>query len=151
MKTLLVALAFAGTVAAQAQPAAAPVTADGAWARTVLQGQAASGAYMTLTAREPLTLVGAESAAAGIVEIHEMKMEGDVMKMRAVDKLDLPAGKPVAFKPGGYHFMLMDLKTRFTTGAQVPLTLQFRDAAGKPRELKVSLPVAMAAPAGHKH
>lgn len=150
MKRLLVALAFAGTLVAQAQPAA-PVAVDAAWARTVLPGQASSGAYMTLTAREPLTLLGAESPAAGIVEIHQMKMEGDVMKMRAVDKLELPVGQKVEFKPGGYHFMLMDLKAKFSSGTTVPLTLQFRDAAGKPRELKVALPVTLAAPTGHKH
>lgn len=150
MKRLLIALALAGTLAVQAQ-SAAPVAVDGAWARTVLPGQASSGAYMTFTAREPLTLVGAESPAAGIVEIHQMKMEGDVMKMRAVDKLELPVGRKVEFKPGGYHFMLMDLKAKFGTGTTVPLTLQFRDAAGKPRELKVALPVALAAPAAHKH
>lgn len=132
-----------------AQPA--PLKVDGAWARTVLPGQASSGAYMTLTAREPLTLVGAESPAAGIIEIHQMKMEGDVMKMRAVDTLELPAGKPVEFKPGGYHFMLMDLKAKFSTGSTVPMTLQFRDAQGKPRELKLAVPVTMAAPAAQKH
>jgi periplasmic copper chaperone A len=149
MKNLLIAAALAVPFLAQAQPA--PVAVQGGWARTVLQGQASSGAYMTFQAREPLTLVGAASPAAGIIEIHQMKMEGDVMKMRAVDTLDLPAGQPVEFKPGGYHFMLMDLKAAFRAGTQVPLTLQFRDARGKPRELKVSLPVANAAPAAHKH
>jgi periplasmic copper chaperone A len=148
MKNTLIALALAGAMAAQAQPAAVPVAVGGGWARTVLPGQASSGAYMTLTAREPLTLVGAVSPAAGIVEIHQMKMEGDVMKMRAVDTLDLPPGQPVEFKPNGYHFMLMDLKAPFRSGTSVPMTLQFRDARGKPRELKVSLPVATAAPAG---
>jgi hypothetical protein len=106
---------------------------------------------MTLTAREPLTLVGAVSPAAGIVEIHQMKMEGDVMKMRAVDTLELPVGKPVEFKPNGYHFMLMDLKAAFRSGTTVPMTLQFRDAKGAQRELKLSLPVTPAPAAAHKH
>jgi hypothetical protein len=149
MKNMLVAAALVASSLAHAQPAAVEV--QGAWARALLQGQASSGAYMTLHAREPLTLVGAASPAAGIVEIHEMKMEGDVMRMRALDKLELPAGKPLELKPGGYHFMLMDLKAAFRTGMQVPMTLQFRDARGNARELKVSLPVAHAAPAGHKH
>jgi hypothetical protein len=134
---------------AQAQPAA-PVAVDGAWARAALQGQPTSAAYMTLTAREPLTLVGATSPAAGSVELHEMKMEGDVMKMRAVDKLDLPAGQSLELKPGGYHFMLMDLKAQFKPGLVVPLTLRLRDAKGAERTLAVALPVAAAAPAPHK-
>jgi len=126
--------------------AAEPVTVRGAWARAAGQGQGSSGAYMTLIAREPLTLLGAESSAAGIIEIHQMKLEGDVMKMRAVDTLQLPVGQPVELKPGGYHFMLMDLQAPFRPGNRVPLTLRFRDARGKPRAMKLSLPVAAAPP-----
>ena len=80
-----------------------------AWARAVVPGQMATGAFMRLTAATDATLVDAASPAAKIVEIHEMKMEGGVMKMNAIDKLPLPAGKPVDLKPGGYHVMLMDL------------------------------------------
>lgn len=148
MKNLLIAATVLVAAAAQAQPA--QVDVQGGWARAVLQGQGASGAYMTFTAREPVTLVGASSPAAGIIEIHQMKMDGDVMKMRAVDTLELAPGQPVEFKPGGYHFMLMDLKAAFREGTQVPLTLQFRDAKGKARELKVSLPVSRQVPAAKK-
>jgi copper(I)-binding protein len=150
-KHLLTALAFAAILPAQAQTPAIPAAVAGAWARTVMPGQASSGAYMTLTAREPLTLVGAVSPAAGIIEIHQMKMDGDVMKMRAVDTLELAAGKAVEFKPNGYHFMLMDLKAPFRAGTTVPMTLQFRDAKGRARELKVSLPVTQAHPVAHRH
>jgi periplasmic copper chaperone A len=150
MTKLLLAFVLAAAAQVQAQTAAAPVVVDGAWARVLLQGQASSGAYMTFTAREPLTLTGAESPAAGIIEIHQMKMEGDVMKMRAVDTLDLPAGRAVELKPGGYHFMLMDLKAAFRAGTRIPMTLQFRDVKGKQRALQVSVPVAAAAPAPHK-
>ncbi|HEX2543857.1 MAG TPA: copper chaperone PCu(A)C [Ramlibacter sp.] len=150
MKNLLVALALAVAAGAHAQPAA-PVAVEGPWARAVLPGQVSSGAYMTFVAREPVTLLGAASPAAGIVEIHEMKLEGDFMKMRAVDRLELAAGQRVEFKPGGYHFMLMDLKAKLNPGMTLPLTLQFRDVGGKLREVQVSLPVAAAAPASHKH
>ena len=151
MHKLIASLAFATVaVVAQAQPAA-PVAVEGAWARASLQGQGSSAAYMTLTAREPLTLLGATSPAAAIIELHEMKLEGDVMKMRAVDALELPAGKPVQLKPGGYHFMLMDLKAQFKPGLVVPLALRVRDAKGAERTLSVSLPVAAAAPSAHKH
>jgi copper(I)-binding protein len=80
-------------------------------------GQKGTGAFMKLTAKDGAKLVGASSPVAGVTEVHEMKMEGDVMKMRAVPALDLPAGKPVELKPGGYHVMLMDLKAPLAKGS----------------------------------
>lgn len=148
-KNLICAFALAAAAVGVHAQARSPLAVEGAWARTVLQGQGASAAYMVLTAREPLTLTGAVSPAAGIVEIHQMKMEGEVMKMRAVDTLALAAGQKVEFKPGGYHFMLMDLKARFQAGASVPLTLQFRDAKGAERTLAVTVPVRHQPQAGH--
>jgi len=123
-----------------------PLQVEAAWARAIVKGQGGTGAFMTFTAREPLVLLGAETPAAGIVEIHQMKLEGDIMKMRAVDKLALRAGEAVAFNPGGYHFMLMDLKAAFAAGSRIPLTVLFRDAQGKPRQLKLTVPVALTAP-----
>ena len=140
MKTLLATLLLAAPAAVLAQ-AAVPVTVQGAWARTIVPGQQSSGAYMTLTAREPLTLLGADTPAADIVEIHQMKMEGDIMKMRAAESLPLPAGKPVQLAPGGFHFMLMDLKDPFRAGTQIPITLRFRDGKGKVRTLPLRVPV----------
>ena len=102
---------------------------------------------MSLTAPKALTLVGVSTPAAGIAEVHEMKMDGDVMKMREMPALDLPAGKTVNFKPGGLHVMLMDLKQPFTKGNRVPMTLRFKDATGVESKLTVMLPVAMTAPA----
>ena len=152
MKSLVTAfvLGFAA-FGASAQPA--PVTVEGAWARASVQGQRGTGAFMTLTAREPLTLVGVATPVAGVAELHEMKMEGDVMQMRAVPGLELPAGKKVELKPGGYHLMLMDLKAPLKTDTQVPVTLSFRDAKGQTRKLELSVPVTARAPAagGHKH
>jgi copper(I)-binding protein len=152
MKQLIVTFTLAAAaLATQAQPAApVNVNVDGAWARAAGQGQVSSGAYMALTAREPLRLVGASSPAAGIVELHQMKMDGDVMKMRAVDALELPVGQAVELKPGGYHLMLMDLKLPFKPDARIPLTLRFRDAKGAERSLQLSVPVAFAPPHAHK-
>lgn len=150
-KFIVTSFFAAAAFAAQAQEA--PVQVEGPWARATVQGQAASGAFMTLTAREPLTLVGAESAAAGIIEIHQMKMVGDVMKMSAVESLPLKAGEPFRFAPGGYHFMLMDLKGPLRTGSVLPLRLRFRDAQGALRTLDLSVPVQAAMPTavpGHK-
>ena len=150
MKKLLAPFLFAVATAASAQASAqasAPVSVHGAWARSTVAGQDSSGAYMTLTAREPLTLLGAQTPAAGIVEIHEMKMEGEVMKMRAADTLPLAAGQPLRLAPGGYHFMLMDLKAPFKPGSRIAMTLRFRDAKGQESKLAVSVPVSVAPPA----
>ncbi len=149
----LLALA-AGAACAQA---AAPVTATASWARATVQGQRSTGAFMTLVAREPLTLVGVASPA-GTAELHEMRMDGDVMRMRAIDRLELPAGQPVQLKPGGHHLMVMDLKAPLQPGASMPVTLTFRTAAGEQRQLALQVPVsatppkeagAATAPAGH--
>ena len=149
MKTVfpsaLLALALAGFA-----HAADPVKVEAAWARPTVAGQDSTGAYMTITASEPLTLLGAETPAAGIVEIHEMKMVGDVMKMRAAETLPLSAGKPLQLKPGGYHLMLMDLKAPFKAGSQIQVTLRFRDAKGAEQKVPVTVPVAASAPAA-KH
>jgi len=131
--------------AAHAQTAA-PVAVDGAWARASVPGQKATGAFMRLTAAQATSLVRAESPAAGVTEVHEMKMEGDVMKMRAVPSLELPAGKAVELKPGGYHVMLMDLKAPLAKGATVPLTLVFKDAQGAESQMQLQVPVSVQAP-----
>ena len=140
---LLAASLWAGAVQAQTT---APVAVDGAWARASVQGQKATGAFMRLTAPEATRLVRVESPVAGVSEVHEMKMEGDVMKMRALPGLDLPAGKAVELKPGGYHVMLMDLKAPLAKGASVSLTLVFQDAKGVESQQQVQLPVATQAP-----
>src|SRR6058998_22278 len=89
-----------------ALPAAAEVTVKDAWIRGTVPGQKVTGAFMQLSSTADAALVEASSPSAKFVEIHEMKQEGDVMKMKAVDRLALPAGKPVALTPGGYHMML---------------------------------------------
>ncbi|AYQ26609.1 copper chaperone PCu(A)C [Polaromonas sp. SP1] len=138
-----------------------PVKVEGAWARATVQGQKGTGAFMSLTAKDATQLVGVTSPVAGVAEVHEMKMEGDVMKMRALPLLDLPAGKKVDLKPGGYHVMLMDLKAPLAKDSTVPVTLLFKDARGVESKLELKLPVATTAPgaaagstgaaAEHKH
>ena len=128
---------------------------EGAWVRSSVAGQSGTGAFMRLTASEPLQLVGA-SSPVGTAEVHEMKMEGDVMRMRPVGKLDLSAGQPVDLKPGGYHIMLTDLKQPLAKDTTVPLTLTFRNSKGLENKLELRLPVALQSPdgaatSGHKH
>ncbi|WP_298930329.1 copper chaperone PCu(A)C [uncultured Ramlibacter sp.] len=147
-KLAAASLLLASTAWAQA-PA---VKVEGAWARASVQGQKGTGAFMKLTAAEPMVLLGVSSPAAGVSEVHEMKMDGDVMRMRAVAQLELPAGQAVELKPGGYHVMLMDLKAPLAKDASVPLTLRLRNARGVESRLDLVLPVAASAPAGpHKH
>jgi periplasmic copper chaperone A len=148
MKRAIASLLVASAVGAAAQ-SAAPLAVEGAWARPIVPGQDSSGAYMTLTAREPLTLLGAESSAAGIIEIHQMKLEGDVMRMRSAETLPLAAGKPLKLAPNGYHFMLMDLKAPFKAGSRIMLNLRLRDAKGKVAIVAVPVPVQASAPRAH--
>ncbi|MCA3222276.1 MAG: copper chaperone PCu(A)C [Burkholderiales bacterium] len=119
-----------------ALPVRAQVEVGGAWVRPTVEGQLGTGAFMTLRSREPLRLVGASSAVAGVVEIHEMALQNNVMRMRAIEALPLPAGQPVELKPGGYHVMLMDLKRTLRAGEQVAIELQF-ETADKRRVVQV--------------
>jgi copper(I)-binding protein len=133
---------------------------EGAWVRGTVPGQQGTGAFMTLTAEESMQLVGASTPMAGVAQVHEMKMDGEVMKMRPVEALDLPAGKTVELKPSGYHLMLQDLKQPLAQGSTMPLTLILRDARGQLHKQELSLPVMTQAPSarrtaaptdGHKH
>jgi periplasmic copper chaperone A len=142
--------------AASAKESTADVAVKDAWVRTTVPGQKGTGAFMTLTAKSDLRLVGASTAVAGVAELHEMTMAGDVMHMRAIAGVDLPAGKAVALRPGGFHIMLMDLKNALPKDATVPLTLVFKDAKGEQSKVELMVPVAAVAPAGaainqHKH
>ena len=143
---LTMSLALSSLPAA-AKDAIADVAVKDAWVRTTVPGQKGTGAFMSITAKNDLRLVGASSPVAGVAEVHEMKMNGDVMQMRAVASLDLPAGKAVALSPGSFHIMLLDLKTALPKDATVPLTLVFKDAKGEQSKVDLMLPVAIIAPA----
>ena len=143
---LLVALAALTVGSAQAQTADPAINIKDAWVRTTVPGQKATGAFMKITATEGTRLVGASTPVAGVAEVHVMKMDGDVMQMRALPGLELPAGKTVELKPGGYHVMLMDLKAALPKDSTVPLTLLFKDAKGVQSKIELKLPVSAAAP-----
>ena len=128
-----------------------------AWVRATVQGQKATGAFMQITAPAASTLISVSTPVAGVAEVHEMKMDGDVMRMRPLPKgLELPAGKAVQLKPGGYHLMLMDLKLPLQKDTTIPITLTLRDSKGVQSTQDLRVPVLSAAPAGqaehqHKH
>ena len=131
----------------------AQVDVKGAWARPAVAGQSGTGAFMQLRSTDGARVVGVASSVAHVVEIHEMKMEGSVMRMRAVPVLDLPAGKAIELKPGGYHVMLMDLKRILQPGEKftVELRIERKDKSlvSQPVEVEVrtSAPGASASPA----
>ncbi len=135
-RLLVFIAAAAAATAAQAQ-----VTVSDAWVRGTVQGQTATGAYMQLRSADGAILLGADSPAAGIVEIHEMRMEGNTMRMRGVEQLELPAGRSVDLKPGGYHVMLMDLKAPLKKGDTVPIKLKVRSKSGQTQDVEVKAEV----------
>ena len=130
------ALAIALTFGAL--PALADVTVDDVWVRATVPQQLATGAFMRLTSDSDARLVGADSPLANVVEIHEMIMDGNVMKMNAIPGVDLPAGEVVELKPGGYHVMLMGLKQQVKDGDEVPVSIvvEAADGARQTIELK---------------
>jgi copper(I)-binding protein len=157
MKFKFAPAAFVAATLALASAAsfAQAVKVESPWARPTAQGQAAGGGFLRIVGGAANDkLVGASSDISGRVELHTMKMEGDVMRMRQVDAIDVPAGQTVDLKPGGLHVMFMDLKTPLKTGSSFPLTLKFEKAG----DVKVDVKVQPAPPAGmpatkgeHKH
>jgi periplasmic copper chaperone A len=96
----------------------------------MVKGQTDTGAFMTLKSTEAIQLIGAASPAAKSVQIHEMKMRGDMMTMRPVTALDIPAGTAIELKPGGYHVMLLGMKKPLVRGDTVPIKLTFQGKGG---------------------
>jgi copper(I)-binding protein len=130
----------------------ADVRVDDPWVRATVPGQSATGAFMRLTSTAPGKLVAASTTVAGSTEVHEMSMADNVMRMREVPAVALPAGKPVDLAPGGYHIMFFKLHNQLKDGDVVPLTLTFEDAQGKRSDVKVDAPVrplTATMPAGH--
>jgi len=149
LTTLMVAAALLLTSVVAAAGDGGAVAVSQAWARATVPGQMATGAFMTLTASASTQLVGVASPVAGVAQLHVMKMDNGVMKMAPLQGgLELPAGKAVALRSGGYHIMLMDLKAPLKKGSTVSLTLIFKDEQGVQSKQEVTLPVAMVAPTG---
>jgi copper(I)-binding protein len=128
-------------VASSSAEQAQLVKVENAWVRPMVKGQTASGGFMVLTASQDLTLVGFATPVAGSSELHEMAMDGTVMRMRAIDALKLPAGQAVTLRPGAHHLMLMDVKQPLKEGDEVALTLKLKSADGKELTQEVKVPV----------
>ena len=149
MKTKILAL-LAGSLLSASVFAQVSVTDP--WIRATVPAQKVTGAFMRVQSATPARLLGVQAEVAGRAELHEMAMDGQTMRMRRVESIELPAGKPVNLASGGYHVMLMDLKRQVKEGEKVELTLQVEDAAGKRQDVKLSVPVkplTYSAHAGH--
>ena len=128
--TFIAGLTLAAAVEAQ-------VVVKDAWVRATVPQQRATGAFMQLTAAKDTRLVGVSTPLTPKAEVHEMAMQDNVMRMRQITALDLPAGKPVALQPGGHHVMLLDLPAQVKAGDTVPLTLTFVDKSGARQTVEV--------------
>lgn len=137
----------------------AQVRVEDPWVRATVAQQSATGLFARLTSAQGGRLVGGSSPLAGVVEIHEMSMDGTTMRMRAIPALELPAGQAVELKPGGHHLMLMDLKQPLKAGDAVTVSLLIETRSGQRQTLELRAEVralqATKAPdhgaQGHKH
>lgn len=148
MKPLLTAAAFSFTILVPAATAAAPaIQAQQPWSRPAAAGGTGAG-YLVLVNEGPAdALVGVESPIARKVEMHVADMSGGVMRMKAEDRVAVPAGGRVIFAPGGRHLMLIGLKKPLRQGERAPATLRFASGA----QLKVEFLVTPTAPAADHH
>lgn len=138
MKHLLVASLL--TLASTAALAQTQVEVKDAWVRATVQQQKTTGAFMQLNAKQDARLIEVRAPIASTVEIHQMSMENNVMRMRAVAGIDLPAGKSVELKPGGYHIMLINLKQQIKDGDLVPVTLVVEGKDKKRQIIELQVP-----------
>ena len=131
----------------------AQTVVDDAWVRATVAGQPSTGAFMHITSSTDSKLVEVRSPVARTVQIHESKMQNDVMSMKPVAAVALPAGKSVAIEPEGYHVMLIDLMNQVKAGDQVPLTLIVENSKGVKEliEVKAEARALNSMPMHHDH
>ena len=137
-----------------ATSALAQVAVTEPWVRATVPAAKSAGAFMHLQSATNARLVGVSTPVADRAEIHEMAMENNTMRMRAVEGIDLPAGKPVHLASGGYHLMFFGLKRQLKEGETVPVTLTVQDAAKKQTSVTVQAqvkPLTYVAPAMQGH
>lgn len=125
-----------GTALAQAVD---DVAVEGAYVRAVPPGQSNSAAFMKISNQGAAAhaLVGGSTPAAKALELHTHTMEGGMMRMRQVEKIDLPAGDTVSLQPGGLHLMLIGLQQKLVPMESVPITLRFEDGSEKTLEVPI--------------
>ena len=153
MKRVLAAAAIVLSLNALPVLAEKSITVSDAWTRASAPGQQVAGIYFLIESNIDARLIGVETALSKAAELHVMSMKGGVMRMRAVSAVDLPAGKTVAFKPGGYHVMLFDLQQPLVAGGRVQIELIVESNGGEHRRVPVMVEVRNldGGPADHNH
>lgn len=134
MKALVTVVLLASAASLPAW--AAQISVTDAWVRATMPGQPVGGAYMQIRSDADARLIGVSSSVVPRVEVHEMTMDGDMMRMREVKAVELPKGKTVSLEPGGFHIMLMNLKKPIVAGDSIPLTLVI-ESDGKRQTVEV--------------
>jgi copper(I)-binding protein len=124
-------------LAAFAVGAHAQVTVSDAWVRGTVAQQKTTGLFFSITSAQGGKLVAASTPAAQDLQLHAMSMKGEVMTMRQVPAIDLPAGKTVKLEPNGLHVMMFGLVHPLSAGETVPVTLAIEDAKGKRETVQV--------------
>jgi periplasmic copper chaperone A len=150
----LVAVALLSYVLPAATASAQPVTVKDAWVRAPAPGQNIAAAYMELTSKTTMVLVGVSSTSAAAAEMHITSMETGVMKMRPVARIELPGSRTVKLAPGGVHLMLIELRKPLKPGDKVPLTLTVQRPDASSRSVftvQAEVRAAGAEPAAHHH
>jgi periplasmic copper chaperone A len=109
----------------------ADLKVSNAWVKPTVPGQPVAGAYMALASDKDVEVIEVLSPVAGKAEIHSMSMDGNIMRMKKLDRLLLKPGKVVELKPGGFHIMLMELNHRIKEGEVIPISLVTQDQNGK--------------------
>jgi len=134
LKTMGAVLLALSTTAAWAD-----IRVEQPYARATVPGQMAGGGYLQLqnTGKAADRLLSVSTGVSASAELHTMSMDGDVMRMREVDGIDVPAGQKVELKPGGLHIMFMGLKAPLKAGDSFPATLKFQKAG----DVKVTVTV----------
>jgi|APCry1669193181_1035450.scaffolds.fasta_scaffold08772_4 hypothetical protein len=124
------------------------IAVSGAYSKATVAGQMASSGFMKITSTGISDqLVGVSSQVAGEVQLHSMSMEGNTMKMRQINSIDIPANSTVELTPGGLHLMFMGLKTQLKVGDTVKIKLKFASSG----EIEVNLPVQAVSPDQSMH
>ena len=144
---LLIAFALAAPLAV-----AQSVKAANVWARATAPGQNTASVYFDLTSDRDAALVAAASSAAARAELHAMVLDGGIMRMRPLARVDLPGGQTVRFTPNGMHLMLVDLKQPLKAGDNLPLVLSIQSSGSSRTTLKLKAQVrALDGSEPHQH
>jgi len=135
--SIVLGVATSGTAFAQTASIGS-IKIENAYTRATVPGQPVAGGFMKIENKGAADqLLSASSPAAGEVQLHEMSMDGNVMKMRQVKEITVPAGGAIELKPGGLHLMFMNIKAPLLAGQTVPVKLKFAKAG----EVEVKVPV----------